>query len=218
MKSIFFKLAGLPILLVFVNLGFLLWSKDVFSQIQTLLPIVLLNAFICADIVIRPISRRKDEYNRIVVLISFLLLPIGLIFPYFEYKILMKQILPPPISIMVMVFGIGFLLVGGILLLVSRLQIGKYGGPKISIEENHRLITTGMYQHIRHPIYLGFLLLFFGYSSALGSIVTTIGITLILFLIFKSRMEMEEDFLLVSFGEEYLTYLKRTKRLLPFLY
>ncbi len=218
MKTIILKLIGVPILFVFVNFGFLLFAREVFSQTQTLIPILLFNVIISADIVIRPTSRKKDEYNRIVLIISFLAMPVGVTLPYFENKVLMEIILSLPTSIWIPIIGTGFLMVGGILLLVSRLQIGKYGGPRIVIEETHQLITTGMYRYIRHPMYLGFLLLFSGYSFALGSIIATGGISLILFFVFKSRMDMEENLLLASFREEYLAYLKRTNRLIPFLY
>ena len=209
---------GVPILLVFVNLGFLLFAREVFSQAQTLIPILLFNVVISTDIVIRPVSRKKDEYNRTVIIISFLMIPVGVTLPYFENKVIMEQILSLPTSNWILAIGTGFLIVGGILLLGARLQIGKFGGSRIAIEEKHQLITTGMYRYIRHPIYLGFLLLFFGYSFALGSIIATGGISLAFFLLFKSRMKMEENLLLASFGEEYLAYLKRTKRLFPFLY
>jgi protein-S-isoprenylcysteine O-methyltransferase Ste14 len=201
-----------------MDLGFILFAREVFTQIPTLVPILLLNAFISVDIVIRPVSAKKDEYNRYIIAISFLSMPFVFILPYYEYKVITTQILSPLIINLISTVGTVLLALGGILLLLSRIQLGEYGGPRIVIEDKHKLITTGLYQFIRHPMYLGFLLLFFGYSLAFGSFVMTIMIFITFFLIFKTRMDIEERLLISEFGEEYLGYRERTKRLFPFLY
>lgn len=218
MRYIIVKIIGVPLLIIFMNLGFILVAREVFSNLTTLVPILLLNVFICIDIIIRPISAKKDEYNRFIVTISFLSMPIWFTLPYYEFKVLMARILSPFVLNWVSIIGTVLLTLGGLLLLLNRIYLGKYGGPKLVIEEEHRLITTGLYQYIRHPMYSGFLLLFFGYSLSFGSIVITIAISVAFFLIFKTRMDIEEKLLISEFGEEYSSYIKRTKRLFPLLY
>ena len=39
-------------------------------------------------------------------------------------------------------------------------SIGKFFNPRVAIYQNHRLIITGAYRNIRHPLYLGSLLSF----------------------------------------------------------
>ncbi|MFX0152720.1 MAG: methyltransferase family protein [Candidatus Hodarchaeota archaeon] len=218
MKYYIEKLIGVPFLILFIDLGFFLFAREAFTKLQTLVPILLMNAFISIDIVIRPVSAKEDKFNRSVLIISFLSMPIVFIMPYFEYRMIMNQILSPLITALISISGSVLLILGGILLLLGRIQLGEYGGPKIIVEDKHKLITTGLYQFIRHPMYLGFLLLFFGYSLAFGSFVMTIVITFIFFLIFKNRMDIEERLLISEFGEEYLRYMGRTKRLFPILY
>ena len=203
---------------VFLNLGFILFSMEVFGFFPTLIPILLINIFISIDIVVRPLSTQKDEFNRSVIVISFLTVPFILYLPYYEYKIFTSQFLPLFVFNLMFLIGNAFLMLGGSLLFLSRKQLGKYGGSKIVIENEHQLITSGLYYYIRHPIYLGFLILFSGYSVALGSIVMMIVITGAFLLIFKKRMNLEEKLLISQFGEEYLNYMNRTKRLIPFLY
>ncbi|MFX1539050.1 MAG: methyltransferase family protein, partial [Promethearchaeota archaeon] len=207
-----------PFLILFMNLGFILVAREVFSNLSTIVPILLLDAFICIDIIIRPISAKKDKFNRFISAISFLLIPIWFTLPYFEFKVLISKSLPSFILNCVSIIGTVLLVFGGLLLLFNRIHLGKYGGPKLVIEEEHQLITTGLYKFVRHPMYSGFLILFFGYSLAFGSILMTITITTVLFLIFKTRMDIEEKLLITEFGEEYSTYMKRTKRLFPLLY
>ncbi|MFX0206547.1 MAG: methyltransferase family protein [Candidatus Hodarchaeota archaeon] len=218
MKYYIWRLLGIPLLVMFMDLAFILFAREVFTQLQTLVPIFLLNVFISIDIIIRPVSTKKDEYNRYIVASSFLLMPILFILPYYEFIVLNDQILSPLIINLISIIGSALMTLGGILLLMSRIQLGEYGGPKIVVEDKHKLITIGLYQFIRHPMYLGFLLLFFGYSLAFGSFIMTIVITFTFFLIFKNRMDIEERLLISEFGEEYLRYMERTKRLFPILY
>lgn len=218
MKLFVLKLLGVPILVIFMNIGFILFAGEVFTFFPTLIPISLFSIIISLDIVIRPTSPKKDEYNRWILVISFLLLPLILFLPYYEYKIAIRDLIPPFLYSGIVITGTVFLFCGGIILLTSRIQLGKFGGPRIVIETNHRLITHGVYRFIRHPMYLGFLIIFFGYSLALGSFFITIVICFAFLLIFKNRIDIEERLLLLEFGDEYINYMERTKRLLPFLY
>ncbi len=212
------KLLGLPLLVGFMNCLFVIFSPTVFWTLSTLLPLCSINDFICIDIVIRPTSTRQDQYPRVILVLAFLALPLLLWLPYLEATWLISVFLPPLYILWMVIIGLVVLFIGGIIGLVSRIQLGHFGGPKIVIEEHHQLITTGMYSHIRHPQYLGFLLLFFGYTISMGSILLPLTITLSLFLIFRSRMNLEEKLLTETFGAVYSNYKKRTKRLIPYIY
>lgn len=212
------KLLGIPFLVLFLNLFFIIFTPFVFKGIINLITIIIFNFFICIDIVIRPISAQVDQYKKSILIISFLLMPLMTFIPYFEYYWLLQDHLPVNFINWTECIGIAIMTFGGLITLVSRIQIGKYGGPKITIEKSHQLITSGMYKHIRNPLYLGFLLLFLGYNLAFGSIISTCIIPASLFLILRSRINLEEKLLFQTFGEEYVSYMKRTKRLIPFIY
>jgi protein-S-isoprenylcysteine O-methyltransferase Ste14 len=114
------------------------------------------------------------------------------------------------------------LIIGGTLRIVSRMSLLKagftmVGSGKLQIVENHRLLTDGPYSHIRHPLYLGeisrnlgFALLF---SSLYGLVVMIIAN---LFLII--RIQIEEKMLITQFGKEYEEYIKKTYKLIPYVY
>jgi len=213
------KIIGIPFLLIFINLGFILFESEVFKNPMKIIPILILNIFISIDILIRPISTKKDEHNRLIPAISFLSMPLIVLLPYLEFKLILDEItLLTHFSFHLFITGVILSVMGGVILLLSRIQIGQYGGPKIVVEDRHQLITNGFYEHVRHPIYLGFLFLFFGYSLAFGSFLMTILIFLFLFLIFNKRMEIEERLLIAEFGKKYELYLTRTKKLIPYLY
>jgi protein-S-isoprenylcysteine O-methyltransferase Ste14 len=137
--------------------------------------------------------------------------------PIYEWRFLSSIYLSGVFPLLVLT-GVLVILIGSVILLSSRRQIGQYGGVKIAVEEDHRLVTTGMYRHIRNPQYLGFILILAGYSFSLGSVLVTLATVLGLFAVFRSRFLLEEKLLLEVFGEEYAEYMSRTKRLLPHVY
>ncbi|MFW9793020.1 MAG: methyltransferase family protein [Candidatus Thorarchaeota archaeon] len=211
------KSIGVILVLVYMNALFIIFKPEVFTALETLLPIALLSAVICIDVAIRPISGHRDRYNRVIVSLAFLLFPFMVALPYYEWHYLTMMYIPNSQIFMVST-GIMLLLIGSFILLVSRVQIGQYGGGKITIEDNHKLITNGMYKHIRNPQYLGFILLFTGYSLSFSSLIVTVVTLLGLFSVFRSRLLLEEKLLLGVFGEEYVEYKRRTWRLIPRIY
>lgn len=116
---------------------------------------------------------------------------------------------------------------GGLLLIILGLMIRslaiytlrKYFTVDVSIVKDHKLIQTGLYKSIRHPAYTGSLLSFFGLGWALGNWVSFIIIFFPILWAFIRRMDSEEKTLLSSpIGDEYETYMKTTKRLIPKIY
>jgi len=115
------------------------------------------------------------------------------------------------------VAGIAFL-VGGLGLYVICLRaLGKFFSEDVRILPEHRLVTSGPYSLIRHPIYLGEI--FFGFSipMILGSLYGFI-IMLVPTLMLFNRIEIEERALVSKFGQEYLDYASKTKKLIPYIY
>lgn len=120
------------------------------------------------------------------------------------------------------VLGIVLIIIGGIFRFTSRMTLKKAGftivnSCKLQIVEDQPLITDGVYNHIRHPLYLGeinrnigFALLF---SSLYGLVVMVIAN---IFLIM--RIKIEERMLIDKFGKEYEEYIKKTNKLIPFIY
>jgi protein-S-isoprenylcysteine O-methyltransferase Ste14 len=88
---------------------------------------------------------------------------------------------------------------------------------KQSFEKTTQIVTQGPYRHIRHPLYASLLYLAWGVSLKqvnLISILLAIVASLALYL--TAVYEEREN--LLKFGDEYTTYIKRTKRFLPFVF
>jgi len=216
-KNVARKAIAVPLVFLFMNLVFLIWAQEVYWNLATLVPIALLSAVICFDVGIRSVSAKPDKYSRVILSISFLLFPLMVALPYFELRYL-TAVYFPAITGVLLLAGLVMQLMGAVILPASRLQIGRFGGAKIAIEEDHRLVTNGMYRYVRNPQYLGMTLLLFGYALSLGGpivgSITAIGLLWIM----HSRIKVEEELLLSTFGDEYREYMKRTWRLVPHIY
>jgi protein-S-isoprenylcysteine O-methyltransferase Ste14 len=113
--------------------------------------------------------------------------------------------------------GLILYVVGCILRIAPVFVLGRRFSGLVAIQEGHQLVTDGPYRVIRHPSYLGLLVILFGWSLAFRS---AIGVLVSLLLIppLVARMNSEEALLESEFGERYAEYRRRTWRLLPFLY
>lgn len=77
-----------------------------------------------------------------------------------------------------------------------------------------RLVSTGAFRYIRHPLYLGSLLLYFGFSFSTGS-VACLAWFLIMVLFYSYIARYEEKLMVAKLGEAYVDYMKNTNRWFP---
>jgi len=89
---------------------------------------------------------------------------------------------------------------------------------RLTIKENHRLVTEGIYAIVRHPIYTSYILLFVGYCLMLHSFLALGVLVAVCCIWFGSRIPLEEAMLERRFGEEYRQYCQQSNRLFPYLY
>ena len=111
------------------------------------------------------------------------------------------------------------LITAGILIrAIAIIILNKYFTVDVAIVSGHRLITSGMYKYVRHPSYTGSLLSFAGLGIFWCNWVSMIVIILPVFAAFSYRIKVEEKVLIKNFGEEYISYTEKTKKLLPKIY
>jgi protein-S-isoprenylcysteine O-methyltransferase len=117
------------------------------------------------------------------------------------------------LALAVMLFVLGL-----ILRWWSIIQLGRFFTVNVAIAHDHELVEAGPYRYIRHPSYTGVLLAFLGFGFSLGNWAALLGLLLPIFIAFLYRMKVEERTLIDGLGEKYISYCRRTKRLVPFLY
>jgi protein-S-isoprenylcysteine O-methyltransferase Ste14 len=113
--------------------------------------------------------------------------------------------------------GVTLFAVGGVLRIWPVFVLGRRFSGLVAIQPEHTLVTSGVYDVIRHPSYLGLLVNSLGWGLAFRS---AIGVLLAALIIppLLARIRAEERLLRDHFGNEYGAYCARTSRLIPGLY
>jgi protein-S-isoprenylcysteine O-methyltransferase Ste14 len=88
----------------------------------------------------------------------------------------------------------------------------------LQVVTDQHIIQEGPYRVVRHPGYLGTLLVWLGAAFALANGIVVALVSVGLLRAYGKRMEAEERMLLDTFGDKYRSYAGRTRRLVPFLY
>jgi len=97
-------------------------------------------------------------------------------------------------------------------------QLGKMFTVDVAITNTHVLKTSGLYKVVRHPSYLGLLLIITGLGVCLSSGLSFIIMFVPSFIVISYRITIEEKALIEEFGDQYISYKGRVKRLIPGIY
>jgi protein-S-isoprenylcysteine O-methyltransferase Ste14 len=196
-----------------------LLTPGVFVDLILLTIIILDMVVFSVDAFIRPVRERGnlDSPTKIMGLL-FLIHPLVLAFFFYDNLFITSVYIIVLNSNLVAFLGIGLYIVAAAILFTSRVQLGRFGDGRVDIKDQHELLTDGIYKHIRHPLYSGGLLGKIATGLVFRSYFATFLMFIVYFLVFKSRMEIEERTLTAEFGGAYTSYVERTKRLIPFVY
>jgi protein-S-isoprenylcysteine O-methyltransferase Ste14 len=99
----------------------------------------------------------------------------------------------------------------------SLLVLGPYFTPVIAVQPGQKVVDRGPYRLVRHPSYLGILLTAMGIGLMLRSLPGALVILALAGAAIAYRIRIEERFLVSELGDDYVRYMKRTKRLIPFI-
>ncbi|NTU78586.1 MAG: isoprenylcysteine carboxylmethyltransferase family protein [Chloroflexales bacterium] len=111
--------------------------------------------------------------------------------------------------------GVALFAAGLWVLYRAHADLGRGFAHELRVVEQQRLITAGIYAHIRHPIYAALVLIGLGQALLLDNWLAGPAGLVWLALMLPRRIPREEQMLLEHFGDAYRTYCGRTGRLLP---
>lgn len=139
--------------------------------------------------------------------------------------------LPPPVlafavgAIMYILPSVGqyersFYLIGLFILLssvVALASVWQFYREKTTIdpqqlEKTTRLVTSGIFQFTRNPMYLSILFTLIAWALWLENLLAWIGVPIFIFLMNRFQIAREERFLEQKFGEEYHRYKEKVRR------
>jgi len=112
------------------------------------------------------------------------------------------------------IFGLITSIVGLTIIAIAVLQLNRNLSPFPSPKAGSQLITSGLYSIVRHPIYLGIIVLFLGYTLYTASWFR-LALTILISALFYYKSTYEESLLMQKF-ETYRVYRKSTSKIFPF--
>jgi protein-S-isoprenylcysteine O-methyltransferase Ste14 len=115
----------------------------------------------------------------------------------------------------IMWIGVVLLFVATIMLWRSHSDLGRHWTPTPTILEKHKLVTEGIYKHIRHPIYSAHFVWAIGQILVLPNWIAGLSFIITMTPLYLHRVGKEEKMMINEFGDDYKKYMKRTGRLFP---
>ncbi len=156
-------------------------------------------------------AKEKEKEQSLVIKLSGLLFIAGFILAALDFRF---SWLPLPSVISYIAVGV-FLL--AYFMYAEVLRENTYLSRIIEVQENQRVIDTGLYGLVRHPMYSATILLFLSIPFILGSFISFIAFSFYPFIIAK-RIKNEESVLEAEL-EGYKEYKQKVKyRLIPFVW
>lgn len=99
----------------------------------------------------------------------------------------------------------------------ARFHLGRYWSGVITLKQGHKLITTGPYQIVRHPIYTGMIAAVIGSALAAETADGFLGLALFVWACLI-KVQREEALLTTEFGAEYAQFRRTVPMLVPWLF
>lgn len=150
---------------------------------------------------------------------SFWAIVLGMIpafyLPPLEY-LFFEAILPRTRGMQIL--GLLIIFLGSILFLWARRALGNFYSGHLSVVEGQPLVQHGPYRFIRHPAYAGYVLIALGLSIGYSSLLGLIVILCLLIPTVIYRIHVEDAVLAEHFGNQFKSYVRKTKCLLPYVW
>ncbi len=105
-----------------------------------------------------------------------------------------------------------------VLFRVTHKQLGRMWSVTLEMRKEHKLVTDGLYAHVRHPMYSSFALFalaqFLLLQNWIAGPIGLVGFGVLFFM----RVPHEESVMIETFGDAYRDYMRRTARIIPWIY
>jgi len=145
-------------------------------------------------------------------------IPVGL-----GWFLLVFRGLPPPMNQPLIPHTDFTLVLGGVICVFglyvtiwARRTLAGNWSSDVTFKRGHELIKTGPYRFVRHPIYTGLLVMCLGSAIEIGKVRCLLGLVSV-GIGFWIKLKQEESLMLRHFPDQYPTYRKQVKALVPFV-
>jgi protein-S-isoprenylcysteine O-methyltransferase Ste14 len=161
--------------------------------------------------VVKHSSKARFWYLLILALAAYLIFGRHVDFPYLNVSLFRVNVTVAVMGLAVTSIGIVFAI------WARRLTLGSNWSGAVTIKHDHKLVQSGPYRIVRHPIYTGLLIAFTGSALQYGYLRSFLGV-LIAGFGFWLKSLIEEQFMAQRFGDQYLVYRQKFHALVPFIF
>ena len=109
------------------------------------------------------------------------------------------------------------MLIALICIIKTSFDLGNEYSYTLQLRKDHKLVTNGIYEYIRHPMYFCGLLFIIGQSLLIPNLIGNISNLIVIYVFATGRIPDEEKMMIKEFGNAYLEYIKSTKSVIPFV-
>jgi protein-S-isoprenylcysteine O-methyltransferase Ste14 len=187
-------------------------EKEVFRALVEFPWIVFVIYWIVGALKTRATRERESAASRIAILLIEVT-GYGLIFSpsagigFLGTRFIPRTMVSAIVGVVLTWSGIG-------LAIWARYHLAEYWSARITIKEDHQLIRTGPYAHLRHPIYSGLVLATIGSTVVIDEWRCVFGVCLVL-TGYCLKARKEETMLSQQFGDAFREHQKHTGFLIP---
>ncbi len=120
-----------------------------------------------------------------------------------------------PSSLWLIGIGTVVLAIGLWLFWRAHKDLGQNWSSTLEIHDTHTLITQGIYQRVRHPMYAAGWVMMIAQAFLLSNWIAGFGGVVTFGIMYFMRVSKEEQMMLQQFGDQYQQYMARTGRIIP---
>jgi len=217
-KKIIIRFSLFPIVLglfILVPAGTInYWQVYVYIAVLVVPMIFVLFYFLQNDPIFlerRTRAKEKEKVQIIIQIVSTFILLSGFVIPGFDKRFGWSDI---PIYIVIVA---DIVILFGYLIIFFVFKQNSYASRVVEVEKSQKVISTGLYGFVRHPMYIGVIIMFIPTPVALGSYWGLIPmVTIPLAIVFRI---LNEEKVLCKDLPGYKEYCQKTRyRLMPFIW
>jgi protein-S-isoprenylcysteine O-methyltransferase Ste14 len=151
----------------------------------------------------------NKEITRLILINVFILIPIIAHFYIKEYN----YNIPDDIKNLAPII----MLLALVCIIKTSYDLGNEYSYTLQLRKNHKLVDTGIYKYIRHPMYFCGLLFVIAQSLLIPNVIGNISNLISMYIFATGRIPDEENMMIKEFGNKYREYMKKTKSVIPFI-
>jgi protein-S-isoprenylcysteine O-methyltransferase Ste14 len=154
-------------------------------------------------------NMNQKEITRLILINLFILIPLIAYFYLKDYNY--------KISDNIKNLAYPIMLIALICIIKTSYDLGNEYSFTLQLRKDHKLVDTGIYKYIRHPMYFCGLLFIIAQSLLIPNIIGNISNLVSIYVFATGRIPDEEKMMIKEFGDKYRNYMKKTNSVIPFI-